>query len=243
MTPGMVSNAAWMLPEISPVITSPVVRNGTVGTFDPGHRHELQRRKVLRGADRDRAEVELVRIVLGRLDHVLHGLERAVLVDEQHEVERRHRTDRREIPRPVVGQRLEHRRRDGVLAAHPEHRCGRRARRARRERRVRPARARHVLDHDRLADRLRHHLADGAAGDIAKPAGAKAHDDPHRPRRKLLRRARAAARPSREQHTPQAKTEPRSIITIVLLDLVFDGQRLIGANGAGDISLLSCLIR
>src|SRR5690242_14221129 len=35
MAPGMVSNAAWMLPEISPVITSPVVRNGTVGTFKP----------------------------------------------------------------------------------------------------------------------------------------------------------------------------------------------------------------
>ena len=35
MTPGTVSNAAWMLPEISPVTTSPVVRNGTTGTLKP----------------------------------------------------------------------------------------------------------------------------------------------------------------------------------------------------------------
>src|SRR4029079_10882594 len=35
IAPGMVSNAAWMLLEISAVMTSPVVRNGTVGTLIP----------------------------------------------------------------------------------------------------------------------------------------------------------------------------------------------------------------
>ena len=53
------------------------------------------------------------------------------------------------------------------------------------------ARARHVLDDDGLPDRFRHHLADGAAGDVAKTARAKSHDDLHRARRKLLRRYRS----------------------------------------------------
>ena len=35
MTPGTVSNATWTLPEMSAVTTSPVVRNGTVGTLSP----------------------------------------------------------------------------------------------------------------------------------------------------------------------------------------------------------------
>src|SRR5262245_45749787 len=35
IAPGMVSNAAWMVPERSPVITSPVVRCATTGTLRP----------------------------------------------------------------------------------------------------------------------------------------------------------------------------------------------------------------
>ena len=35
MAPGIVSNAAWIVPVSSPVITSPVVRCAITGTFNP----------------------------------------------------------------------------------------------------------------------------------------------------------------------------------------------------------------
>jgi len=56
-----------------------------------------------------------------------------------------------------------------------------------RQRRGRPARARHVLDDDRLPDRFRHHLTDGASCDVAEAARTAAHHNFHDPRWKLLR--------------------------------------------------------
>jgi hypothetical protein len=46
--------------------------------------------------------------------------------------------------------------------------------------------ARHVLDHHRLAKRIRHLLRDGARGDVAEAAGTEADDDLDRPRRIVL---------------------------------------------------------
>ena len=70
ITPGMVSNAAWMLPEISPVITSPVVRNGTVGTLRPAIDTKFSVERFCAVPTAIEPKLNLSGIVLGGLDHV-----------------------------------------------------------------------------------------------------------------------------------------------------------------------------
>ncbi len=103
------------------MITSPVVRNGTVGTFSPAIDTNMQRRQVLRGADAIEPMLNLSGLALAASITSLHGLERAVLADHEDEVEGRHRSTTGAKSRDQsYGSDLEHRRRDGVLAAHPE---------------------------------------------------------------------------------------------------------------------------
>ena len=152
------------------------------------HRFEQLRRHVIGRAGAGRSVVELPRLRLGIGDEFLEILRRHRRMDHHHQVgivDPRHRHEvAHQLERLVGDERLVR----GVGVRHREQRVtvgrGLGDRVAADDR----ARARPVLDHERLLERLRQVLGQNAGIDVGGAAGAERHHDLDRARRIVLRR-------------------------------------------------------
>ena len=139
-------------------------------------------------------------------DHVGQRLERRIGAHQEDIGRRSQQRNRREVLEGIVGNFGIQERIGGVAAGDHDQgvAIGRRCRQ--RLRRNHPARPRPVLDDDRLAPLLRHHLAERARQDVDGAAGRIGHENPHRFGWKGLSRRRAGC--GQRQRRGKANPEP-----------------------------------
>jgi hypothetical protein len=144
-------------------------------------RLEQFRGQILGAADIDRAGIKLAWLQPHGLHQRRQGLELAVRIGRNQEIEEAQRRDRREILHRIEWQRLEQRHADRRTVG--QHRqciaiCRRRQNRSRRRDTARPGL---VLNDEALAKPIAEPFGHDARGDVGDPASAKRQDQPDRP--------------------------------------------------------------
>src|SRR5712692_9125758 len=173
--------------------------------LDSRHRLEKFRSEVLRAADVDRADVELVGIRPCRRNQFTHRADLRIRVHHHYEVKKADGGNRGKVVQRVVGQRLEQGRAHRIAVGDEEQGVAVWFRLRDRFRRDDSPSARPVLDEHLLTHRLAHFLREDAGGDVGYTAGSEGHDDLHRPgrvalgkRRRRGYRKRGSANPTQE---------------------------------------------
>ena len=149
---------------------------------EPGGAREGRHRDVRSAAVAARAVVELAGMLAGVVDQLGHRVRRHRWVHHEHVGQPRHHADGREVGDRVVGELRIERRIEGQRADMAEQQrvpvgvglgdggAGDRSRQPR-----------PVVDHHRLAEAVRHLLADDPAEEIGRSAGRERHDQGHGP--------------------------------------------------------------
>lgn len=160
---------------------------------------------MLRGADADRAVVQLARMTLGIIDQLGQGFWRQLRIDHDHIGHGREQPDRREILQRIVGQLLVERLVRGQRAggAHQQGVAVRGGVRGRRGADI-AAGAGAVVDHEGLSERGRHAVEQDARDHVAGAAAGKRHEHLDRAGGIVLRSCRKQPGGSERR----ARTEP-----------------------------------
>ena len=162
------------------------------GHFQTGPREKHLHRQMDDAAGAALGVSELFRLRLHPGDELGHGLDRHVLIHDQHRTVGQGGADRNEVLHRVVGHFLQRRRNRDLRRCGPKERVA--VRRCMRDRlgRERAAGADAVLDDELLLEHFAEPLGDDARRVVAGAAGRKGIDEPHRPLRPILRLCRSA---------------------------------------------------